>query len=84
MNVQKITCVAPMQRSAVRDRRKAVRLARTIKVCVKVKTIAAIMATPNEVQPAYIFCVVMYSAVDRDILLCASRYQAKCNADDRQ
>ena len=49
------------------------RSARTIKVCVKVKAIAAIMTTPKKDQPAYIFCVVMYSAVDRDILLASSK-----------
>src|SRR5262245_32056250 len=51
VNVQKIPCVAARQRNATRERKKAARSPRIMKVCVKVSRSAAINAKPQNDHP---------------------------------
>src|SRR5262245_2652696 len=52
VNVQKITCVAAMQRTAVTDIKKAARSLRIVKAWNKVRRSALIIGIPKKAQPA--------------------------------
>src|SRR5215813_14957273 len=52
VNIQKITCVAARQRSAVRDIKKATRSLRIVKAWTEVRRSAVIIGIPKKAQPA--------------------------------
>src|SRR5215510_7547038 len=72
VNIQKITCAAARQRTAVTDIKKAARSLRIVKAWIEVRRSAVIIGIPKKAQPAQIFCTVMYATGDKDILLISS------------